>query len=222
MGLTEWISGLGGKLGLLRVVAEGPGESGPPKVATRSVTLGELMTEVRGPDVRALVESAHGDLSKELATPFEQVFEAAGVKPPAHGWTADRLSKLVNSDPYKGMSREAAQKAILAVLAADKATAEEVLKDALARDAAVDAFEASVTQEMAGRAQARQRRADEIEAEINLLRQEAQRLRDQTKSEEDQVRQWRRKKIDYEKQLAAALGYLIERPPISVTEEGKE
>ena len=77
MGIMGLVGGVADRLGLIRVV-EVKDPAKPQKVTTRSITLKELVTEVRAEQVKALSE-----LPAELSVDFAKVFEAAGVKIPA-------------------------------------------------------------------------------------------------------------------------------------------
>jgi hypothetical protein len=200
----------------LKIIEADPGKPNNqvPKVTTRNITLGELTSEVRAEDVRALAE-----LPAELSVDFEKVFQAAGVKPDPNGWTIERLKELLGTEPFKNLDRSAAQKALLAKLAEEKVQVEDLVKDAVARDRALDAFATFVRKKMDERKAARQRKITEKEAQIRALQDECVRQNEENKADDDHWKKWHRKKADYEKDLARAVGYLLEKPVISVDEE---
>jgi len=179
-------------------------KTAPEKIATRNVTLQELTTQLHAENMRVLAESP-----VELTIAYEKVFESAGIKALSNGWTAEHLVKLLQSKPYKEMDKAALQKAILEKLAADKVTAEELVKDAVAKDQALDAFETFVSKKIKDRFSARQMRFVEIEKEINALRQEQARLKNDDQGETTQLSEWQRKKAEYEKEIQAAVELLI-------------
>jgi len=219
MKLFEKLRQVGGRLGIVRVVAmEGQTPDAQlRKVTTRTVTLSDLAGEVRSEEVRALAE-----LPAELSVPFPKVFEAAGIKPPAHGWTIERLTSLLHTEQFKAMERESMQKAVLGLLANDKAPVEDVVKDAVARDHSIDAYEGFVRKKMRERAAARERRVAETQAKIQELQQECSRLAEEAKVDREQWRRWLDGKIAFEKDMAWALGFLLDKPVVSVTEPDSE
>src|ERR1043165_7762346 len=162
MAVLDQLKTVASKLGIIRVVsapAEKTADEGE-KIQTRSVTLAQLMSEVQAEEVAALAA-----LPADLSVPFEKVCEAAGVKPTSR-WTVDRLRDVLRGDKYKSLAREAAQKAIVAELTAEKAAVEDVVKDAIGRDQALDAFEKFAKAKMDKRTEARQRKTVEIESQI--------------------------------------------------------
>ncbi len=209
MGLVELLESLGDKLGII-AKAEGNAAHPAAKIRTRSVTLQELTSEIKAEDVRALA-----DLPAELSVSFEKIIEAAGIAPGPHGWTIDRLTRLLQSDEFKKLSREDAQKRIMAVLAAAGVEAEELVKDAIARDQAMDAFEKTARTKMEERQATRERQSAELAAKIKDLEKENARLREQIAAEQTRWREWRSKKRAQERDLAWTVGYLISQQVIT-------
>jgi hypothetical protein len=206
MGLVSGLRSIANSLGIIQVVKAGNGGSAPAKLQTRSVTLGELMSEVRQADVQALAEAP-----AELTVPLAKVCETAGVKPPPHGWTVDRLRELLRSAKFTPLARDAAQRALLEQFASDKVTVEDIVKDGIARDQAIDAFEKFVHGKMESRKLARQRQIASLQSQIESLQGEAA-------VEAAQWKQWLDQKRAYEKDMAWAIGYLLDRPVITTQE----
>lgn len=214
MSLADTLRQLGGRLGLLRVIAmeEAAGDSGPRKVVTRTITMKELATTVRREQVRRLAEKP-----AELEVPLAKILAAAGVKPPAGGWTVDRLGEVVDADKFKALGRQAAQKAVLEMLASEKVAVEAIVRNAMAQDQALDAYDAFVRRKMEDRAAARRGRADEIRAQIKDLEQELARQAEDEAAECRHWQAWLARKIAHEESMARALSYLLDVPVVSVT-----
>ena len=217
MGIANALKALGGKLGIIRIVTAQGGDCStqPCKVSTRTVTIQDLTTEVRRDEVKALAE-----LPAELSVTFDRVCEAAGVKAAPHGWTIDRLIGLMRTDQYKTMDRESVQKAVLGLLTTEKAQVEDLVKDAMARDQSVDAYETFVRDKMEEREAARTRRVAEIEAQIADLQQERTKQAEESKADREQWDRWLERKTGYEKDMAWALGFLLDRPVVTITKSG--
>ena len=210
MGVLGLISVAANRLGLIRMV-EVTNPAKPKKITTRSITLAQLSTEVRSEQVRALSE-----LPAELSIAFDKVFEAAGIKAPPHGWNIPRLQQLLQTEQYKAMSKEAAQQAVLGTLAADKAPVEDLVQDAVQRDKALDAFEGFVFKKMNARVEARQARDAQIEEQVRALRDEQSRAAEETRADHDRWDQWHQSKTAFEEELTRAVGYVLEKPLITV------
>jgi hypothetical protein len=218
MSIGDAIRTFGGRLGLIKVneMADN-GAKNPAKIVTRTVSIKDLTTEVRQDEVKLLAETP-----AELAVPFEKVFDAAGIKPPTHGWTVERLTALLATDQYKGMDRTNVQKAVLGLLSTEKVPVEDIVKDAVARDHAIDAYDTFTHKKMDDRAAAREHHVAELQAQIKDLQNQCATAANEAKSDIARRREWIDRKIAYEKEMAATLSYLLDHPVISITEpEGR-
>jgi hypothetical protein len=150
---------------------------------------------------------------------FEEVFKAAGIKSGAHGWNIERLARLLRTEQFKSMERPAVQKALLNILDEEKVEVEDLVREAVGRDQALDAYEVFVQRKMEARMAAWERNISELESEIRALEEKRARLRQEVNSDGEHWRQWLDRKRAHEKELAWAIGYLIDRPVITIEEE---
>jgi len=212
MSFLNLLQAVGGRLGILEArTNEGAGE--PMKVVTRTVTLSELKTEIRSEEVRTLA-----DLPAELTLPYDRIFSAAGVTCPVRDWNLARLKALLNSESYKGTDHAAAQQALLTLLNAEHVQPEDLVREAVAQDQALDAFEVFVCRKVEGHMAAAEHQIAEVDARIQTLQGERMRLAARMQVEKDKLREWRKSKRAYERDLAAAIGYLTDRPVITTDE----
>ena len=210
MSLLKLLQSVGDRLGIIEKEASRSVSGTPPKIRTRVVTLADLKSEIKTDEVRALAETP-----AELAVPFEKIFETAGLPSPSSGWNIERLGKLLGTAPFRDRPRETVQKMILDILASEKVDVEDLVKDAVSRDRALDAFEKSVEQKMADRIAANEHELAMAKAHIEDLRKECTRLESMITADTGRWREWRRKKRSHEKDLARTVGYLIDREVIT-------
>jgi hypothetical protein len=202
MGLLAKLQALGCHLKLVQVVPRT--STTPEKIETRSVTLQELTTELKADNVRILAESPI-----ELAIAFEKIFATAGIARQSEDWTIERLNEMLRTAPYCMMDSRSLQAAVLERLAADHVAAEDLVKDALAKDQALDAFEAFVAKKMKDRTAARQLRLAEIEKQIGTLERERTRLQQEERQEPLRVAEWQTRKQAYEKDIQETVDFLM-------------
>jgi hypothetical protein len=188
MDLLGMLRKLGDRLGIIELAADPQQSSHPVKIQTRTITLDELVS-IQLKNVRELAE-----LPLQLPASFEDIFEAAGIHAPSNGWSVDRLRQFLNSDRVRTMDRAEAQRETLQMLASEKVDAAEVIKDAISRDQALDAF-----------------------ADFTLKKIQA--LKEQVEAEEKKWNEWRALKRQREQEMARAVGLLIDKPVISIEEE---
>jgi uncharacterized small protein (DUF1192 family) len=212
MSFLDLLQTVGGRLGILEAHAkEDAGE--PLKVVTRTVTLAELKTEIRSEEVRILA-----DLPAELTLPYDRIFAAAGVKCSAESWSVARLKALLSTEPYQSMEHAAAQQALLTLLSAERVQAEDLVREAMGQDQALDAFEVFVGKKVEDHMAAAEHQVSELDARIQALRSERARLAARIQLDQEKLREWRKSKRAYERDLAASIGYLTDRPVITTDE----
>ena len=213
MGLLDLLRSLGDRLGILESAAA---RTSKPlaKIPTRIITLAELKTTIRSEEVRTLA-----GLPAEFSVAFEEIFKAAGIKSGAHGWTVERLAGLLRTEQFKSLDRPALQRALLNILDEEKVEVEDLVREAVGRDQALDAYEGFVQRKMEARMAARERNISELEGEIRALEEKRARLREEVDSDGKHWREWLDRKRAHEKELAWTIGYLIDRPVITIEEE---
>jgi hypothetical protein len=213
MSFIRFLQGIGDRLGVLESVA-GPDNAPARRIQTRVVSLRELATEIRSGEVRVLADSP-----AELAIPFDEIFRAAGISEQPKDWTIAKLQQVIATEAAKQKSREAVQRSILDLLKAEGVPPEMVIKDAIARDQALDAFESRVSERMQERNQACKRRMLEIQEQVKDLETEKARIEASLEADEKKWREWRRQKRLHERELASAASYIVDRPVVTTDDD---
>src|SRR6476661_9320141 len=70
-------------------------------------------------------------------TSFAEIYHAAEIAPPAHGYTIEKVSTMLQSEHLRGLSAEVRRSSILVALEASGAKIEDVIQDAVRRDRAL-------------------------------------------------------------------------------------
>jgi hypothetical protein len=200
MYLTDMLRKLGDRLGIIEVAPASPEKRAPVKVQTRTVTMTELITAIRVTELRELAE-----MPAELSVPFDEVFKAAGIPDAPKGWTIERLEVFLKEDKIRAMDHAHAQQETARMLSEGGIDGSDIVRDAIARDQALDAFEASI--------------AEKRRQWITAKKLEMRQIEEEIKSEEKAWTEWRKRKRQREKDMAQAVGYLIDKPVISIEEE---
>ena len=82
------------------------------------------------------------------ASNFSAVYSEASIELPAHGYGIDKVAEMLENKRLASLGREVRATAVLTALEAAGVTLADVIQDALRRDHALDAFEASKRQEL--------------------------------------------------------------------------
>lgn len=212
MAFFKLLEGIGDRLGILETISN-PDSVIVTRVQTRTVSLKELASEIRSGEIHDLADA------NELAVSFEKIFEAAGISSKPENWTVDRLREVVASESCKQKSHEEVQRTVLDLLASEGVSTETLIKDAIARDRALDSFQSRVNEKISERMQSCKNRLLEIEMQIKDLQEERGRLEEGLKADEDQWREWRKQKRAHERELANLASYIVDHPVITMDEE---
>jgi hypothetical protein len=212
MSIVKFIQGIGDRLGVLESVTVSE-TTRVTRIQTRSVSLRELVSEIKSGEVRALADSP-----AELSVPFEKIFETAGISSDPGEWTIDKLKQLISSKSLENKPREEIQRSVLDQLKSENVPVEKIVKDAMARDQALDSFESSVGDKMRARMESGKRQLQELELRIQDLQKESAALEKALKSDEEKWKEWRRLKREQERDLASTVGYIIDHPVITLSD----
>lgn len=173
----------------------------------RRVTLAGLLAE-RGLTEPQLDEGSALAARRGLDASFDDVFSTAGLDVPAHGWTVERTAALVRKGRSEGMTPAQVRFLIEDALVRDGATPRDVAADAVAKDEALDRYEAGLYESVAASEADKQREADLIARRIDELLTTRQRLLDEGAELRRGFATWKERKEGAEREWADVLEVL--------------
>ena len=103
----------------------------PPRVADVSQ---KAVAQVQPP--------SPGNAAPDSLPDFETIYRAAKVPDPPHGYTIDKVAVMLNNPRLAGMSESVKANSVLMALEVAGVPINDVIADAVARDRAIDDFEA--------------------------------------------------------------------------------
>jgi len=103
---------------------------------------------------------------------FAAVYGEAGIELPAHGYGVDKVAEMLENKRLATLGREVRATAVLTALEAAGVTLAEVIQDAVRRDHALDAFEASKAQELEELKTGNQARVAAVQQQIDTFLRE--------------------------------------------------
>lgn len=240
----SFIGSLGAKLGLYRTVqiatASPPANDRPTEIVKRVVTLEELQAKI--PEVSAgafentrptkpvTAPPTPGLEPRLLTYDLSKVYTAAKVAEPAHGWSIDRVLRLLKGPELRDLAPEARSASLLSMMAKDGVLGGEVVQDAIARDKALDAFERHLRRKLSDRKKEIQDKIESQRKEVEALQES---LKEITGRIDSSVIQMRQDEVDLnhwlgsvkrsqEEEFARAVKLLTSDPVISVGDPGIE
>jgi hypothetical protein len=192
---------------------EDSSEAAPDSTAPRTAaqTVAEIASSV----------AAEPQFSGPVANPasFEEIYKAAEIAPPSHGFTILKIIDLLHSEHIRNLSREVKRSSLLLALEAAGVKPQEVVQDAVRRDKALDTYE-SVQQKALlelenQKSQENQALKAEIEKRINEMQARLQANNEEVAKEKERFYGWQLKKQQEEQKIADAVSCFTSEKPIT-------
>jgi hypothetical protein len=154
------------------------------------------------------------------STSFEEVYNAAEIHPPAHGFTIMKVAEMLHSEHIRNLPRDVKRSSVLVALEAAAAPLQDVIEDAVKRDRALDTFE-RVQERSVGELEARKTKENQqIQAEMDQIvaehRSRIQANNDEVAKEKERFYGWRLKKQEEEQKIADSVSYFVTDNPITI------
>jgi hypothetical protein len=189
----------------------GTAEEGSPVPRSPAQTVAEIASSVAAETRFAGPVSA--------AAGFDEIYRAAEIQPPAHGYTIMKVAEMLQSERIRTLPAEVKKNSILLALDASGVKIEAVIEDAVRRDRALDAFE-RVQQKALDELEARKAQDNgQIQAELDRLIQEhkarIQANNDEVAKEKERFYAWRLQKQQEEQKIAESVSYFVAENPIT-------
>lgn len=149
------------------------------------------------------------------AAAFEQIYQAAAVKPPKLSYGVLKVAEMASSPHLAGMTPEAKRGALLMALEAAGAGIEDLLQDALLRQRALHDFEEKQQERLAAFESAKQDENRAIQAELDRITgQYMARIQanvDEIACQQDAFRDWQKRKQHECNRMTETAAFLV--PP---------
>ena len=152
-------------------------------------------------------------------TSFEEIYSAAEIPPPAHGFNIMKVAEMLHSEHIRNLPRDVKRSSVLVALEAAGAPIQEVIEDAVRRDRALDTFERvqerSVGELESRKSQENQQIQTEMDRVVADYRTRMQANNDEVAKEKEKFFAWRLKKQEEEQKISDAVSYFVTENPIT-------
>jgi len=195
-----------------------PAESeATPPTPTAADAVADIARSVGSPGPAGPPPTFAASVSNSLS--FAEIYQAAEIHPPSHGFTIEKVGDMLRSEHIRTMPRDVKKSSVLVALEAVGAPIQDVIQDAMKRDQALDTFE-SVQEKALNQLEARkQQENQQIQAEIDRVlaenRSRIQANNDEVAKEKERFFAWRLKKQEEEQKIADAVSYFVTDNPIT-------
>jgi hypothetical protein len=190
---------------------DGAPEGTAPTGKTPAQTVAEIASSVAAePKFSSPVSAAAG---------FDEIYRAAEIQPPAHGYTITKVTEMLQSERIRTLPAEVKKNSVLLALDAAGVKIEEIIADAVKRDRALDGFE-RVQKKALDELEAHTAQDNsQIQAELDRLAQEhktrIQANNDEVARQKERFYAWRLQKQQEEQKIAESVSYFVAENPIT-------
>lgn len=220
------------------VTVEGDNQSAPPPPSGGSAAdaIAQIAAQVNKPPAGIPVAAAPPPpaikfekpvaaiATGQLAT-FEDIYNAAEIKPPAHGYSILKVADMLNSEHIRAMPADVKKGSILVALEAAGVKIQEVVQDAIKRDQALDAFERvrlkSVEDLEARKVEENRKIQADLDKYVAEQKAKLQANLAEVEKQKEAFATWRISKEREEQRIADCVSYFVADNPITTTARGK-
>jgi len=152
-------------------------------------------------------------------TSFDEIYAAAEISPPTHGFTILKIIDLLQSEHIRNLSRDVKRSSLLLALEAAGVKPQDIVQDAIMRDKALDTYESvqqkALTELEAKKTQETKELQAEIERRINEMQTKIQANNDEVAKEKERFYGWQLKKQQEEQKIGDAVSYFTSETPVT-------
>jgi hypothetical protein len=151
---------------------------------------------------------------------FDEIYKAAEILPPAHGYTVFKVAEMLHSSHIRELPREIKRSSVLVALDASGVKVQDIVTDAVRRDKALDTFESiqrrAVEQLEAKKTEENRQAQAEVDRLIGEFRSRIQANNEAVAREKERFQAWLQQKQQEEQKIADTIGYFVSENPVTV------
>lgn len=152
-------------------------------------------------------------------TSFDEIYGAAEIRPPAHGYTIFKIAEMLQSEHIRSLPAGVKKSSILVALEASGVKVQDVIEDAVRRDRALDAYERVQQQAVDDMERKQTEENQHIQEEMNKIlaehRARIQANNDAVAKAKETFYGWRLLKQQEEQRIFDAVSYFVTENPVS-------
>ena len=206
------------------VVTEGgqPSEAAEPAGAAPAREIAPRRVIDVAPDISSEEPPATGgETAVSDPAAFDEIYTSAQIGVPPHGYSVLKVAEMLQSEHLQSLPVDVKRKSILVALDAAGVKVDDIIRDAVQRDRALDTYEQVLQRQLEATRVEKERENQELETEISErvkeLRARIDANNKEISKEQDQMLKWRTRKRLEESRIAEAVGYFVSENPITTS-----
>jgi hypothetical protein len=150
---------------------------------------------------------------------FNEIYAAAEIEPPKHGYTILKVSEMLDNPHIKELPAEVKKSSVMVALDAAGVKVQEIVEDAVRRDKALDAFERVQQKQVEDLEAAKLEENRKLQAELDKMAAEykakIQANNDAVARGKDSFYAWRVEKQKMEQRISDTVSHFVTENPIT-------
>ena len=151
---------------------------------------------------------------------LETVYRSARIEVPPHGYTVFKVADMLRSEHLQALPTDVKRRSILVALEGAGVSVDDIVRDAVRRDQALDTYERVLEkhhEDVANRiATENQQLESEIAQRVAELRARIDENNKAVAADQAELQAWRARKQQHERAIADAVAYFVTENPVSV------
>jgi hypothetical protein len=152
---------------------------------------------------------------------FTEIYEAAEIRPAAHGYTILKVAEMLESELIRALPSDVKRRSVLVALEAVSVKITDIIEDAVRRDRALDTYERvqqkALTELENRKTQENRKIQEEIDRLVAEKQGQIQSNNGEIARERDRFKSWCLQKQKEEKRISAAISHFVSENPITVS-----
>jgi Asp-tRNA(Asn)/Glu-tRNA(Gln) amidotransferase A subunit family amidase len=152
---------------------------------------------------------------------FEEIYEAAEIRPAPHGYSVLKVSEMLDNPHIKELPAEVKRSSVMVALDAAGVKVQEIVEDAVKRDKALDAFERLQQKQIEDLEAAKLEENRRLQTELDKLASEykakIQTNNDSLAQRKESFYAWRLEKQKLEQKISDTVSHFVTENPITTS-----
>lgn len=152
---------------------------------------------------------------------FNEIYAAAEIEPPKHGYTILKVSEMLDNPHIKELPAEVKKSSVMVALDAAGVKVQEIVEDAVRRDKALDAFERVQQKQVEDLEAAKLEENRKLQAELDKMAAEykakIQANNDAVAKGKESFYAWRLEKQKMEQRISDTVSHFVTENPITTS-----
>lgn len=204
MKVIKFLKNIAANAKIIKIIEEAK-QKESPRVETLNLPLEQLIKK----------EFQKNADAPELNIGFDKIYELHKVGSPESGWGVEKVLDIISSEQFKKLSSAEARKTLQGIITGSN-IAQDIIKDAVSRDSALDSYEQFAYSKLEERVEMRDKKIENLKKQIEDCKKDITLLESMQLKDREGFQRWIDKKVAKEEELVQVVSLLTSDNLVSV------